>query len=79
VGNTHRKSNTIPHNPLFFDSGLSGMVSQNLRAQAAVLLPAPYLEVGGFFDVPPRIHFSAEEFQLYLYLSMVPPALLFSI
>ena len=75
MGNTHRKSNTIPHNPLFFDSGLSGMVSQNLRAQAAVLLPAPYLEAGGFFDVPPRIRISAEEFQLYLYLSTVPPAL----
>lgn len=50
------------------------MVSQNLRAQAAVLLPAPYLEEGGFFDVPPRIRISAEEFQLCLYVSMVPPA-----
>ena len=50
------------------------MVSQNLRAQAAVLLPAPYLEEGEFFDVPPRIRISAEEFQLCLYVSMVPPA-----
>lgn len=50
------------------------MVSQNLRAQATVLLPAPYLEEGGFFDVPPRIRISAEEFQLCLYVSMVPPA-----
>ena len=50
------------------------MVSQNLRAQAAVSLPAPYLEEGGFFDVPPRIRISADEFQLCLYVSMVPPA-----
>lgn len=50
------------------------MVSQNLRAQATVLLPAPYLEEGGFFDVPPRIRISAKEFQLCLYVSMVPPA-----
>ena len=50
------------------------MVSQNLMAQATVLLPAPYLEEGGFFDVPPRIRISAEESQLCLYVSMVPPA-----
>ena len=57
------------------DIETSGKVSQNLRAQAAVLLPAPYLEEGGFFDTPQRIRISAEEFQLCLYLSMVPPAL----
>ena len=39
---TQIKSNTIPHNLLSFDSGLSGMVSQDLRVQAAALLPAPY-------------------------------------
>ena len=57
------------------DSGTSGKVSQNLWAQAEVLLPAPYLEEGGFLDTPLRIRISAEEFQLRLYLSMVPPAL----
>lgn len=36
-----RKNDTIANNPLFFDSRLSGMVSKNLRVQAAQLLPAP--------------------------------------
>ena len=70
----YRKSNTVLQKPPFSDSGLCRAVSKILRAQAAVLLPAPYLEAGGFFDVPPRIRISAEEFQLCLYVSMVPPA-----
>ena len=62
MGNTHRKSNTIPDIPLSFDSGTSGMVSENLRAQVVSQLPAPYLEAGGFFDFHPRIRISAEGF-----------------
>ena len=51
------------------------MVSENLRAQVVSQLPAPYLKMGGFFGIPPRIRISAEEFQLCLYVSIIPPAL----
>jgi hypothetical protein len=74
VRNTRRKSNTIPDIPLSFDSGTSGMVPENLRAQVVSQLPAPYLEAGGLFGILPRACISAEEFQLYHYLSIVPPA-----
>ena len=40
----YRKSNTVLQKPPFSDSGLCRAVSKSLKAQAAVLLLAPYMK-----------------------------------
>jgi len=45
VDKTYRNNNTIPHNPLLFDSGLSGTVSKKLRVQEALRLPVPFFDM----------------------------------
>ena len=48
---SRRKSNTIPHNALCFDSVLSGMVSKKMGVQEDIYLPAPFFEVAEVYFV----------------------------
>ena len=45
MGKSYRNNNTIPHNPLRFDSGLSGTVSKKLRVQETHRLPVPFFDL----------------------------------
>ena len=44
-GKNHRNYNTIPHNPLLFDSGLSEMLSKKTRAQEVHWLLVPLFDL----------------------------------
>ena len=70
----YRKNNTVLQKPPFSDSGLCRAVSKKLKAQAAVLLPAPDFAMVEVSDVPLKSISSARGNRFYIYSSMVPPA-----